>query len=90
MSLEEKFEALMQNCQSIYESNRELENQNEYLRRQIGEALKQTKKAVKSPCILSMKMMAKQAATLRDLLFEIFKCGASLNVRERTKAFNQL
>ena len=48
MSLEEKFEALMQNYQSISVSNYELENQNEYLRYQIKEALRETKEAMKS------------------------------------------
>jgi len=44
MSLEQKFEALMKTYQSISSSNQELKNQNEYLRRKLGEALKQKKK----------------------------------------------
>ena len=45
---EEKFEALMKSYQYVSSSNRELKNQNNYLRRQLGEAMKQKKKALAS------------------------------------------
>jgi len=45
MSLEEKFQALMQDNQSVSISNKEPENQNENLRCQLVEVLKQTNKA---------------------------------------------
>jgi len=44
-----KFVALIQNYQSISILDQELENRNDYLRFQIGEALKKIKKAVRSP-----------------------------------------
>ena len=65
MSLEETFIAFMQNYQSISVSNRGLENQNEHLWRQIEEALKQTKKDLKSPSGSTVKMMANQVATFQ-------------------------
>jgi len=49
MILEDKFEALKKNYQSISSSNQELKNQNEYLRLQLGEATKQKKRALVSP-----------------------------------------
>jgi len=49
MSLEQMFDALMMSYKSIPSSNQDLKNQNEYLRRQLGEATKQKQKALKSP-----------------------------------------
>ena len=49
MSLEEKFEAFIKSCKSISSLNQELKNKNEYLRRQLGEAMKQKQKALDSP-----------------------------------------
>jgi len=49
MSLEDKFEALMKSYQTIASSNLELVNNNSYLRRQIEENAKRTKKVIKSP-----------------------------------------
>jgi len=49
MSLEEKFDALMKSYETIASSNQELENQNAYLRHQIEETEKQTKKPMKRP-----------------------------------------
>ena len=49
MSLEEKFEVLMRSYQPISSSDQELKNQNEYLRRQRGEAIKQKQKPLDSP-----------------------------------------
>ena len=49
MSLEEKFEALMKSHQVVSSSNQELENQNECLRKQLGDVLKQKQQALASP-----------------------------------------
>jgi len=49
MSLEEKFEALMKNYQTTASSNLELVNHNTYLRCQVQENKKRTKKFMKSP-----------------------------------------
>jgi len=40
LTLEEKFEALMSSYQSISSLNQEVKNQNEYLKCQLGEAMK--------------------------------------------------
>jgi len=44
MLLEEKFEAPPKSYQSIFSSNQELKNQNEYLRQQLEEAMKQSQR----------------------------------------------
>jgi len=51
--LEEKFDALIKSYPFAFSSNQELKNQNEYLRCQLGEALKQNKKALESLIELS-------------------------------------
>ena len=66
MTLKKKFVALKKNYQSISSSNQELENQNEYLRCQLGEVLKQ-KKVVASPLVLFVGMKVKKAANPRIL-----------------------
>ena len=48
ITLEEKFEALMKNCEAITTTNEELKNYNEYLRYQLGESLKQKRKILAS------------------------------------------
>ena len=48
MYSEEKFDDLMKSYQTIASSNQDLENLNAYLIRQIEEAKKQTRKAMKS------------------------------------------
>jgi len=56
MTFDEKSDAVMQSYQTISSSNQELKNsnleyknQNEYLKLQLGEAMKQKKKALASP-----------------------------------------
>ena len=48
MTLEERFEAVMKNCEHIQARNEELANQNEYLRRQLGETLRQKRRDLRS------------------------------------------
>ena len=48
MTLEEKFEALMRNFEAVRLQNEEIKGQNEYLKRQLGESMKQKKKALRS------------------------------------------
>ena len=40
VTLEEKFEAFMKNCEAMKVANEELKNQDEYLRCQLGELMK--------------------------------------------------
>jgi len=49
MTFEEKFEALMKSYQAVSSSKLELEKQNEYLREQLGDDMKQKQKALESP-----------------------------------------
>ena len=44
MTLEERFEAVMKNYEHIQARNEELANQNEYLRRQLGDSLRQKRR----------------------------------------------
>jgi len=46
MTLEEKFQTLIKNYNGIRTSNEELNNQNEYLRRQLCESMKQKRKNI--------------------------------------------
>jgi len=48
MTLEERFEALMKNCESLQAHNEEMTNQNAYLRRQLGELMKQKRREIRS------------------------------------------
>ena len=48
MTLEERFEAVMRNCEHIQARNEELANQNEYLRRQLGDSLRQKRRELRS------------------------------------------
>ena len=44
MNLEEKFNALMKNCEAITTTNEELKSHNEYFRCRVSESMKQKKK----------------------------------------------
>ena len=48
MSLEEKFETLLKNYEAMRLQNEEIKGQNEYLKKQLGESLKQKRKEVRS------------------------------------------
>jgi len=48
MTLEKKFKARMKNYQAVSSSKVEFEKQNEYLRKQLGNEMKQKQKALKS------------------------------------------
>jgi len=48
MSLEERFEALMKNCEFLKTQNEEKEAQNQYLRKQLESSLKERRKAMRS------------------------------------------
>jgi len=48
MTLEERFEALMKNCEHLQAQNEEMANQNAYLRRQLGESMRQRRKEIRS------------------------------------------
>ena len=48
MNLEERFEALMKNCEHLQVQNEEMAAQNEYLRKQLGESLKQERRELRS------------------------------------------
>ena len=48
MSLEEKFEALMKNCEFLKAQNKEKEAQNQYLRKQLESSLKERRRAMRS------------------------------------------
>ena len=48
MTLEEKFEALMRNYEAIRLQNDEIKGHNEYLKRQLGESMKQKRKELRS------------------------------------------
>jgi len=48
ITLEERFEALMKNCEHLKAKNEEVMDQNAYLRWQLGESLKQKRKLVHS------------------------------------------
>ena len=48
MSLEERFEALMKNCEFLKAQNEEKEAQNLYLRKQLESSLKERRKAMRS------------------------------------------
>jgi len=69
MSIQEKFEVLMQNFQYISFSNQELEHQNEYLRWPLVDILKQTKKAKVSPSGSAHE----DEGEISSKIFEIFK-----------------
>jgi len=43
MTLEERFEALMKNCEHLQVQKEEMAAQNDYLRKQLGESLKHKK-----------------------------------------------
>ena len=49
MTLEEKFETLMKNYQTVTSTNEELKSQNEYLRKPLGGNMKQKQKTFESP-----------------------------------------
>jgi len=49
ISLEEKFEAVMKNIYAISASNQELNAQNKYLRKQLGDFMKQKQKMYTEP-----------------------------------------
>ena len=48
MTLEERFEALMKNCEYLRAHNEEITNQNAYLIRQLDESMKQRRKEIRS------------------------------------------
>ena len=48
LSLEERFEALLKNCESLRAQKEEKEAQNEYLRRQLQDFMRQRRKATRS------------------------------------------
>ena len=48
MTLEERFEAIMKNCEYLQARNEEAANQNEYLRRQLGDSLRQKRRELRS------------------------------------------
>jgi len=48
MTLEERFEAIMKNCEHLQARNEEMANQNEYLRRQLGDSLRQKRRELRS------------------------------------------
>jgi len=48
MTLEEHFEALMKNCEHLQARNEEMANDNEYLRRQLGDSLRQKSRELRS------------------------------------------
>jgi len=47
MNLEERFEALMKNCEHLHVQNEEMAAQNEYLRKQLGESLKRKRRELR-------------------------------------------
>jgi len=47
MTSEERFEVLMKNCEQMRYHNEELKNQNEYLRRQLDDAMKQKRRDIR-------------------------------------------
>ena len=48
MTLEERFEAIMKNCEYLQARNEEAANQHEYLRRQLGDSLRQKRRDLRS------------------------------------------
>jgi len=48
MTLEERFEALMKNCEHLQARKEEMANHNEYLRRQHGDSLRQKRRELRS------------------------------------------
>ena len=48
MTLEQKFEALIKNCECLQAQNEEMANQNAYLRRQLGESMRQRRREIRS------------------------------------------
>jgi len=46
ITLEEKFEALMKICEPLQAQNKEVANQNAYLRRQLGESMRQRRREI--------------------------------------------
>jgi len=46
MTLEQKFEALIKNCECLQAQNEEMANQNAYLRRQLGEFMRQKRREI--------------------------------------------
>jgi len=48
MTLEERFKALKKNCEYLQTHNEEMANQNAYLRRQLGDSLKQKRRELRS------------------------------------------
>ena len=48
MTLEQRFEAIMKNCEHLQARNEEMANQNEYLRRQLGDSLRQKRRELSS------------------------------------------
>ena len=48
MTLEERFEAIMRNYEHLQARNEEMANQNEYLRRQLGDSLRQKRRDLRS------------------------------------------
>jgi len=48
MTLEERFEAIMKNCERLQARNEKMANQNEYLRRQLGDSLRQKRRELRS------------------------------------------
>jgi len=48
MTLEEHFQAIMKNCEHLQPRNEEMANQNEYLRRQLGDYLRQKRRELRS------------------------------------------
>jgi len=48
MTLEERFEALIKNCEHLQAHNEEMANQNEYLRRQLSDSLRHKRRELRS------------------------------------------
>jgi len=48
ITLEEKFKALIKNYEYLQAQNKEMASQNVYLRRQLGESLKQKRREIRS------------------------------------------
>ena len=78
MNLEEKFEALMKNCEAIKAKNEELMNQNAHLKRQLGDSTKQKEKALASSHSSSSPDSAKKKKAKRTAILLLLLVTRSL------------
>jgi len=71
MTLEERFEAIIKNCEHLQALNEEMANQNEYLRRQLGDSLRQKMRELRSTSSSRLPVLSREKKKERVLSLEV-------------------